>query len=392
MKNYFWTFIYIGFSLFFISQAQAYPDFIGYGYSSCITCHYNGHGGGALNDYGRALFATEITARDIFPKKMEEEDIAAKSGFLGSKQLPWWFRPGAKYRGLWIESNPGASVGKQDHYYNMQADLNLNFFFDKKQKYALITTVGYTVYPRQWGTSTETKTPYWFAKEYYLRYQYSKNFWIYLGQLDKVFGIRQVDHTAVSRQPIGFGQFDQSQGMVLHWTYPTWDVALNAFVGNGDEKKEVKQKGASVSGEYEAAEKFKVGASVLSSSSEVAEWKRLAVHSRLGLSKGSALLSEGGFFENKDKTSNLAATTGAYAILESLTPLRRGYNLLSVLQYAKANIKSAGAERASFSIGALIFPLPRTEFRLMAVNGKTYDENAGTPDSWMLESQLHFSW
>ena len=83
-------------ALFVSKQAMAYPDFIGYGYSSCITCHYSGSGGGALNDYGRALFATEIAARHAFPKSMEEEDIAAVSGFGWNKQMPWWFRPGLK--------------------------------------------------------------------------------------------------------------------------------------------------------------------------------------------------------------------------------------------------------------------------------------------------------
>lgn len=376
------------------APAFAYPDFIGYGYSSCITCHYNGQGGGALTDYGRALFATEITARDMFPKSMSEEDIVAKSGFLGSKPLPWWVRPGIKYRGLWFQNSPGSKESQSEKFYNMQADLNLNFLFDKKQKYALITTAAYTVYPRQFGTgSPETQPPYWFAKEYYLRYQYSKNLWIYLGQLDKVFGIRQVDHTAVSRFALGLGQFDQSQGAIVHWTYPNWDVAVNAFIGNGAEKSAYKQKGASVSGEYEVAEKFKLGASVLGSKSDRAEWKRVAIHSRLGLSKGSALLAEGGLFENKQLTSGaLPATTGAYAILQSMAFLRRGYNLLSVIQYSKADIKSSGAERTSWSIGALTFPLPRTEFRLMAVNGKTYDENSGTVDNWQLQSQLHISW
>ncbi|MBC7464797.1 MAG: hypothetical protein H7256_02295, partial [Bdellovibrio sp.] len=38
--------------------ANAYPDFISYGYRTCITCHYNGQGGGALNDYGRAVWAS----------------------------------------------------------------------------------------------------------------------------------------------------------------------------------------------------------------------------------------------------------------------------------------------------------------------------------------------
>ena len=61
----------------------AYPEFIGYGYSSCITCHYNGNCGGPLNDYGRALWSPEISSRLLYPKSMSDEDMANQSGFLG---------------------------------------------------------------------------------------------------------------------------------------------------------------------------------------------------------------------------------------------------------------------------------------------------------------------
>ncbi len=374
-------------------MAFSYPSFIGYGYSSCITCHYNGHGGGALNDYGRALYATEIAARDIYSEKTTEEEIAGDSGFLLSKPLPWWIRPGLKYRDLWFQNNPGSSSAKYEKYVNMQTEINLNFFLDQKQKVGLITTTAYTVYPRRFSTGTEINVPFWFAKEYYIRYQYSKTFWIYLGQLDRVFGLRQVDHTAVSRKLLGITHFDQTQGTVLHWTYPTWDFAANAFVGNGDERPQVKQKGLSVSGEYELAEKFKIGASGLTSKSETLQWKILAVHSRMGLSKGSSLQAESGVYEKTALSPTPAAPVlAAYGILESLTLLRRGYNLLSVFQYSKADIKSPSAEMTSLGVGLLAFPLPRTEVRIMAINGKNYNENSASEDSWQLQSQLHVSW
>ncbi len=387
-----WVLCYL---LFLLScdWALAYPAFISYGYSSCITCHYNGHGGGALNDYGRALFASEITARDIFSANIEEDEIAAGSGFLGKTELPWWVRPGAKYRGLWFQNSPGSETAKTERFFNMQADINLNFFFDKKQKYALITTAGYSTYPRRFSGSTELKTPFWFAKEYYVRYQINKTFWLYVGQLERVFGLRQIDHTAVSRQLIGMTQFNQSQGFVLHWIYPTWDFAVNAFFGNGDELPEFKQKGVSVSGEYEIFEKFKVGGSALVSKNETLGWKNLAIHSRIAVGKGTSLQTEFGLFE-KTSLGSVSATpvTGTYGIIENWMSLRRGYNILSQIQYAKSDIKTADAERSSFGFGALMYPLPKTEIRMMAINGKTYNEQSATQDSWQLQSQLHLSW
>lgn len=367
-------------------KAQAYPDFIGYGYSSCITCHYNGNGGGALNDYGRALYATEIAARDVYPKNMEEEEIAAKSGFLGSKPLPWWVRPGLKYRGLWLKTDPG-SQATTERFINMQNDINLTFFADKKQNLTLVTTTSYTGIEAYYG-----KTNTWFAKEYYLRWKKSNNLWFYVGQMDKAFGIRNVDHTAVNRKVITLGQFDQSQGIIAHFTYPTWDIAVNAFFGNGAQDDAEKQKGFSVAGEYQVYEKFKVGASLLSSQSDIEKWQLLAFTTRMGLSKGSAIMAELGLKEKTDKVSNADALLGTYALVETMVNIRRGYNFLSVIEHSKSDINKSSAEIMKWSFGALIFPLPRLEFRFMATNAKIYADTSGNQDAWALQGQAHLSY
>lgn len=373
-------------ALFLNKKAQAYPDFIAYGYSSCITCHYNGHGGGALNDYGRALFASEITSRSAFPKNMEEEEIAAKSGFLGSKPLPWWFRPGLKYRGLWLKTDPG-STNTIERFINMQADFNLTFFADKKQNYTIVTTYSYTGKEPYYS-----KTNTWFLKEYYLRWKKNNNLWFYLGQLDKVYGIRNVDHTAVSRKSITLGQYDQSQGLIAHATYPDWDFAVNLFMGNAAQEDSEKQKGLSASGEYQIFEKFKVGASLLTSQSEATKWNLASLSTRLGLTKGSAIMVEAGLKEKTNKISGAASELGTYGIVESMVFLSRGYNLLSAIEHSKSDIKKGTGESMKWSIGGLLFPFPRSEVRVMAINAKSYAEESGTPDSWAIQGQLHISY
>ncbi|WII73703.1 hypothetical protein QJS83_07420 [Bdellovibrio sp. 22V] len=373
-------------SFTFAKQAQAYPDFIGYGYSSCITCHYNGSGSGALNDYGRALFATEIAARDVFPKKMEEEEIAAMSGFLGSKPLPWWFRPGIKYRGLWLKTDPGSS-NTMERFINMQNDVNLNFFFDKKQRLALITTASYTATEMYYG-----KQNTWFAKEYYLRWKQNNNLWFYVGQLDNVYGLRNIDHTAVNRRPLDLGQYSQTQSVVAHFTYPDWNIAAQAFFGNAAAEDAEKQKGFSVSGEYQVYEKFMVGASALTSQSDITKWNLLAFTTRMGLSKGSSLIAEAGFKEKTNKLANTDAELGTYALVETLVNIRRGYNVLSVIEHSKSNINKSSPEQMKWSLGGLLFPLPRTELRMMATNAKTYSDSGGTQDAWALQGQVHISY
>lgn len=374
------------FFLFTAGSALAYPDFIGYGYSSCVTCHYNTLGGGALNDYGRALFATEITARDVFSKSKDEEEIGAESGFLGATQLPWWIRPGLKYRGLWLKMDPG-SQATTERFINMQNDVNITGFFDKKQKYTLVTTTSYAGQEDYYG-----KTNTWFAKEYYARLKLTNNYWLFVGQMDKAYGIRNIDHTAVNRRAITLGQFDQSLGGIFHVTYPDWDVAMNYFVGNQAQEEPEKQKGFSVVGEYQVHESLKVGASYLNSKSDLSEWNLMAATLRMGLSKGSSIVAEFGLKQKKDLTTNADAQLGSYAWVESLINLRRGYNLLTIFEHSKTTINEPSPESMRLSAGFMFFPLPRLEFRAMATNAKTYTETAGVPDAWAVQGQVHVSY
>lgn len=373
-------------SIFSYTQvSHAYPDFIGYGYSSCITCHFNGLGSGALNDYGRALFAQEITARDVFPKSMEDEEIAAMSGFLGSKPLPWWIRPGIKYRGLWLQQGLGTDQ-RMERFINMQADVNLNFILNKKQDYVAVLTPSYTALEPYYG-----KQNTWFMKEYYLRVKITNNYWLYLGQMDKAYGVRQIDHSAYSRSGLGLDQYSQSTGAILHITYSDWDVALNGFVGNAAQEDPDKQKGFSATGEYQVYEKFKVGASVLSSESDVRKYNLAGVQTRMGLTKGSSLIAEAGLKEITTKATAIKQL-GSYAYVQTLINFRRGYNLLSTIEQSRADIEKSSTEMMKWSFGALLFPVPRSELRLMFVNGKAYDETVAIQDSWAFQAQYHLSY
>lgn len=380
-------FLLLIFSLYSPQKAEAYPNFIGYSYSTCITCHFNGNGGGALTDYGRALYAGEISARNPFvSSKISEEDIAAGSGFLGSQPLPWWVRPGIKYRGLWLKMNPG-SKSDLERFINMQNDINLTFFADKKQRFTVVTTTSYTGKEAYYD-----KTYSWFFKEYYVRWKQSNSFWIYVGQLDKVFGLRTADHSAVNRKALTLGQFDQSQGIVTHFTNPDWDIAVNGFLGNGAEETHNKQKGLSVSGEYQMNERLKLGGSFLTSSSDTAKWNLLAFTTRMGLTKASSLMTEIGLREKTDKVANTKAQLGQYALVETYVNLTRGYNILSTIEYNKNDIKENSPATTRWSFGALMFPLPRLELRMMATNGRAYLESSGTQDAWTLQGQVHVSY
>ena len=234
--NYLRAFI-VSILFLFAADVWAYPDFIGYGYSSCLTCHYNGNGGGPLNDYGRALWSAEISSRAFYPKSMTDEQIASQSGFFGSWQTPLWLRPHIKYRGLndWV--NPGGSDAEST-WLQMQAEAGLTVQVDEEGKYLATATWGHVVDPAKYGEGTDGLNRF-LATEYYIRIEAVKTWWLYVGMMEKVFGIRNINHTSYQRTYQGFNvQNDTadgsaySQGLVLQKIEDKWDASLNYFIGN----------------------------------------------------------------------------------------------------------------------------------------------------------------
>lgn len=376
--------------------ARAYPDFIGYGYTSCVTCHVNPQGAGPLNDYGRAVFAGEISSRGLFADTTTDDDLANASGFLGKKELPWWLRPAFKYRGLWVNSNPGSSENRKN-FYIMQEEFDLSLALDKEQKFLL--ELGLSRYGGQDGVPEV-----WLSREHYLRMQFAKSWWISVGMLDKVFGIRLIDHTVYALQRAGLGQYNNPQstlahGVVIQYNQQDYEITANVFVGNlfekTSEEEQVKQKGASLMAEYNLAEKSRIGLSVLSSDSETTTLERLALHHKLGLSAGSAILSEVGIHRDKAKTSD-ATNTGYFGFIQTLLRMKRGYNFLSMAEYYQNQTSASGATTTApnlfrWGLGFLIFPLPRIETRLTAQSTRTWAQDRGVKDSWALLAQVHLS-
>lgn len=375
--------------LVFSFKAWSYPDFISYGYKSCLTCHYNGGGSGPLNDYGRALFASEFTANTFTSKTPDQ--LADASGFLGATELPWWIRPGMKYRGLFYEKNVGSSQ-KVDKWINMQGDLDLAFHLDQSNQLVYVFNFGYIPTPLA-QSPTESKPANWISKSNYLRWQLQKGLMVYAGLFDKFFGIRHADHTAVNRAVIGLGQSDQSTGVALQYSQEQYEAVANLFFGNFNQDKEVRQVGASLMYEYYLDKTLTLGGSLLQSESDFKKEGRIALHSRLGFAKGKSFMFELGLFDNASKTSVDKSNQGSYAFLQGLIGLSKGYNFLTSFQFLKNDMKTSnGAESDRLGVGLLMFPFQKTEFRLEVVNNRQAAVASSADDTWNLQSQVHLSW
>ncbi|GIL17955.1 MAG: hypothetical protein BroJett040_17060 [Oligoflexia bacterium] len=379
----------------FCSIANAYPEFIAYGYTTCMTCHQNGSGNGPLNDYGRALWAGELSSRIVFPKKMTDEQVAATSGFFGSKELPYWIRPHIKYRGLNLRTNPGSGTQDTTKFYQMQAEAGLTTQADVDGKYAAVMTWANMSAPENYGKGDQGFKRM-LTKELYLRIEVMQNTWLYAGLMDRVYGLRTADHTSYQRSWQGFNTrtntqdgIIQSTGVIAHRVEDNWEVALNLFNGNPHDDLAYRQKGASLFSEFTVGEYKRLGASVMSERSDVLKKDMMAIHYRQQAGKGGALLFEYGIV--KDTLTGADAKTGSYNLLEGFFPLIRGYNLKASVERYNKEFKASEPDYWKNSVGLFFFPLPRTEMRADLVNTRNFSNQTANEDGWSILGQIHAS-
>lgn len=382
------TWLLVGIGILIAQASYAYPEFIGYGYSSCLTCHVNGLGSGPLNDYGRALWSAEIASRAFYPKSMSDEDIANQSGFLGPIELPFWIRPHFKYRDINLRQHFKGPL-EEKRYYRMQEDIGLTLS-DSVGKYVAMITWGNLQY------SGEGDKQRILAREYYFRTEVVKTWWVYVGLMEKVFGIRNINHASFQRSPQGFNPtlnstsgISQSQGIIVHKIEDTWEVAANAFFGNPYDDPEYRHKGFSAMTEFEVGEKKRLGASFLQGKSDLDKKSIYAIHYRQGLSKGSAMLFEYGLLN--DEVTGSTENKGSYNMLQSIILLTRGYNLRTEIERYNRDFKATEPDVWRWSIGLQAFPLPRLELRADVINGRSFSNGPVNDDDWTFQGLMHVS-
>lgn len=352
-----------------------------------MTCHYNGQGNGPLNDYGRGVFAAEIISKALMTKDIKDEELSERSGFLGKTPLPWWFRPGFKYRGLWFQTNPG-SEQSTNRLVHMQADATAAFHFDQDQKWVLVTSFGYYPVPPS-AQSDPNKPSSWISREHYLRYLKSENLTLFFGLMDKAFGIRTIDHTAYSRSKTEIAQNDQTYGVMAIFRKEPWEYTTHVFIGNFAQTAELRQRGLSLMAEKDLNQYHRLGGSFLMSENNYKNLTRLAGHSKLGFGKGNSFLTELGLIQNKPKSSELK--NGGYAMAQSMAMLTRGYFFLSQAEYYNQTLSTKSADNLRWTFGLVSFPYLKTEYRLTLINGRDLSDETVSGDSWQLHMQLHLS-
>lgn len=364
-------------------KAQAYPQFIGHGYTSCITCHYNPYGNGPLTDYGRALAATMVTDRAFIPETINDEELGKRSGFAFKTPQNTWFRPNFDYRGLWYKRDID-NDNSEAEIIHMDANITLVGKF-LEDKLISVFNFGYAPDPR--GRTGLEDEPNYRSREHYIGYRFLPTFGVYVGLMDKVFGIRIPDHIAFARSTNGLAMNDQSHGIMLHTGGEKWEFGLNYFVGNFSQDAQLRQVGASAKFEYDVASKVRIGASVLSSESDFLKNYINSFHGKIGIGKGSALLIEIGE-TTKTQTAANRETKSRYTLTQGYFQTSRGAYGIMTIEYYKQNLDRESYVMR-FGPGFQYFPVPRVELRADIYNTRIFSDTLVSDDTWDLTGQLH---
>jgi hypothetical protein len=369
-------------------EAQAYPEFIGYGYASCLTCHYNASGGGPLSDYGRALWAAEIAARPLWSNKTDEQ-LGETSGFWFNSGANTKLKPYVKYRGLVLQTQPGTEQSKS-RYIQMQADIGASYLFDEKGDWLISGAIGYVPTPQGASPDRKEESSNIISREYYVRKSLKHDWWLYVGFMDKMYGYKTPDHTAFSRRAGGATQNDQVHSIVFYRAKEKYDLFVQLHGGNLFQRPDLREEGSSFSYEGALSENWRAGGSVAYTQNDYVRRTRLALLTRTKIGSGHAFLFEGGV-SMQDPADGSQKSTAGYALSEFLVRIARGYFVQLQFEYLKDKLESDQPQNLRGTFGFLLFPLQRVELRTAYVLNRVMDPAKSTTDTSNLQLQLHLS-
>lgn len=369
--------------LLFGEKVFAYPNYISFGYQSCMSCHYNPYGNGPLTDYGRAVGASALAGRSFFGKKMTDEVLADRSGFLFSKPNQNWFRPSLSYRGLYYKPNVD-QANSRGEYITMDAGgaLVLKFLNDR-----LIFSGNLSYAPIPKSMTGGQKIDQYRTREHYLGFRLNKEWGIYAGLMDKVFGLRVPDHIAVNRMATSLGQNDQTHGVLLHYLQEKFEWGLHGFIGNLVQENTLRQKGLSTQFDYSLAESARIGFSILKSESQFTDYLMGAVHTRLAAGKGHSLMIELGQVSKGTKATQKNQQT-QYIFLQTHLMAARGVFPFLSAEYQRSG-NSQTVETYRFGPGLQYMPMQRVELRVDLLNAHRTMSSQFINDSWDFMGQVH---
>lgn len=278
--------------------ASAFPRNIYKGYQGCGSCHVSPHGGGVLNDYGRALeeefmstFIKEGTNREFFVTESDAIDVSFN------------------YDYLWLSTEFNEQSVQRN--FPMRTALELAWHVD--EKLSLVTGAGY--YGRK-------KTPEY--RRSYLMYRYNKNISFLSGKYFLPYGLNIQDHTSFIKSSLSFDQGDETWNSGLFFQGRRGELSLYYTMGQtalieGTEQgrfnlQDKSGEGIALRAAYYGGRRYQLGVSALKRSHR----KSYGIFATAKIFENSYLLAEVDRDETEDSKGMLYYLKSGYYIIKGL--------------------------------------------------------------------------
>lgn len=368
--------------IFFAQYSAAYPNYIGFSYQSCLTCHYNPFGNGPLTDYGRAVSATAISDDKWSKPYLTKEELSEISGFMLGKVKNDYVKPHANYRGLYLKTGLGEETSEA-RWINMMANVGAVIRPTKNDNLFGVISIGYAPTPVNNSDSDESN---YRSREHYIGYRLNKNHGFYAGMMDKVFGLRIPDHNSFSRTLTELTMNDGAHSLLYHFTNQSFDIGVQYFIGNLEQEDDIRPSGITGQIEYSLNNMNRLGASLLTQSNSYYSKTMYSAHLRSGIDKGSSIMAELGMI-SKEFTSGRSVDS-TYLFLQNHMLLSKGLFSILTFEYYKPDSE---VENKIIKIGPAIqyFPFNGVELRADVYNLKSISSENYSDDTWTFAGQVH---
>jgi len=346
--------IFWGAAALFPLKSYAYPGYIAYGYSSCLTCHFQPTGGGSINSYARAVQATEISG-NLFNQSMENLERVSDFPFQSfSEKLDVQ----SSFRGLLL----GRKITSSDRTFRwvtMQADLAARFQLSPQLQ--LIGSVGYVPLPASVAGNSDALPGELLSREHYLAYRPDKDWGMYAGFFDPVFGLRVPEHNAFIRANLLLNINDQTHGVLAHHSHTTGDFFLHLFSGNLYQHPSIRPRGFSSMVDFALGESARLGGSFWFSKSDFRERFMIAAHLRTKVATGSSLLLQTSLFRQRLRQQEVEIGTAEFAQLRLF--LKKGVFTLITIEHFIPDFQFETTHLFRFGPTLEYLPFPKFELR-----------------------------
>jgi hypothetical protein len=273
---------------------------------------------------------------------------------------------------------------QKDEWINMDASAAIVLKFLSNDRLTFVGQMSYAPEPR--AAQGGKKYDDYRSREHYIGYRFSKEFGLYLGLMDKAFGIRVPDHIAFSRMMTGLAEDDQTYGLMAHYFSGKFEAVVQPFVGNFVQDEKLRQKGVATQFGYATGETSRLGASILHSASDYLSETMFSLDARAGAGKGNSLLFEVGQIEKSPKGST--TQTSRYVFMQNEWLLSQGLFAMLTAEALEPDVKVAG-ETYRFGPGLQFFPTYRMELRADVYNTRQHNSSAYADDTWTVTGQVH---